>query len=155
MADCFLMKNGGSGTSFTYGENLFSYEEFKEAITAHGIATHNGDIEWNDDNQSFTLTATYQDCYTSYQLCPQYSVNYSKMYEFSFDAEGDTGLSLIFLNGDTATNNQITIPATLNKKIFSPTIATTYITLRFGVTYANTSRTYSNIQLREVLSLGD
>lgn len=153
MADCFLMKNGVSGTSLTYGENLFNYEEFKEATTSTNNASHNGTIEWNDDNQSFTLTATYQDCYTTYQLSPQYTVDFKKIYELSFDVEGATGNSLIFFNGDASATNQIAIFT--DKKIFSPTVAATYITLRFGVTYANTSRTYSNIQLREVLSLGD
>lgn len=63
------MKNGGSGTSFTYGENIFDYTGFKKSV---GSNVHNCTIEWNDENESFTLIANKDDCYTQQRASPVY-----------------------------------------------------------------------------------
>lgn len=53
---------------------------------------------------------------------------------------------------DTSTNSKKRLVFTA---FYSPSSTSEYIKIRFGGVYANISYTYSNIQLREVLSLGD
>lgn len=161
MADCFLMKNGGSGTSFTYGENIFDYTGFKESV---GSDIYHGTIEWDDENESFTLIANKNDCYTQQNASPIYYLKSGTTYELSFDltfngeAENKNGRVLVLYKGSTSTMYDF---GTNSKKrfiftsFFSSSSTSEYIKIRFGGVYANISYTYSNIQLREVLSLGD
>ena len=161
MADCFLMKNGGSGTSFTYGENIFDYTGFKKSV---GSNVYNCTIEWNDENESFTLIANRDDCYTQQWASPVYYLKLGTTYELSFDltfngeAENKEGRVLVLYRGST--NTMYDFSANSKKRFIftsflSPSSTSEYIKIRFGGVYANISYTYSNIQLREVLGLGD
>lgn len=150
MADCFLMKSGIKEIStFVFGENIFNYEEFKNAI-GNNIAS--GTIEWNDENQSFTLIATGNDCYTQHNYSPAYYLDSTQMYELSFDADNlETGRILVLYNGNTSTMLDFGTQR-MTKIIFSSFISSTYVWLRFGVRIAGEKCTYSNIKLRPVLS---
>lgn len=154
MADCFLMKSGSIDTSITYGENLFNYEEFKNAIKN----IMGGTVEWDDNVKGFTLISNSNDCYTDISSSPKYSIEHQKTYELSYETEKSSedvkANGLMFFNGSTDLENQVFFSVDNKRIIFTPTLATTYTTIRFGVRYSGNSIKYSNIQLREILSLG-
>lgn len=161
MAECFIYGQSSktsSSASFTYGENIFDYAEFKESI---GNNINNGTVEWND--AGFTLIASANDCYTQHMSSPKYPLNSGTTYELSFDAsfnndaDDKRGRILVVYNGNTNTMFDRTIYQKTRFLFtsFTSTSNSEYIQIRFGVRIQGVACTYSNIQLREVLSIGD
>ena len=152
MADCFLMKNGGSGTSFTYGENIFDFEKFKTGIISSSVPVYNGTIKWIDNG--FILTSTNNNCYTNDWHGPlQIDCLPYKYYEISFNCSSDTNIvHYVFLG-----KQRITYYYTNNRFLFTtPSLdATNYLIARFGIETSGESVTFTDIKIREVLSLGD
>ena len=152
MADCFLMKRG-QVQNIEYGENIFELENFKTTLSALSQPVVNGTIEWLDNG--FTLNATGNDCYTYWQYgsAPTVDVKANAPYELSFDVNGDTGNNYIFFEYPPSTNIMINYSNHKTKLILRTMSSTKKLTLRFGVQNSGTSCAFTNIRLREILSV--
>lgn len=133
-------------------KNLFDLSKY---ITTLSSSANKGTIEKYDNG--FKLTATSNDCFT-YPAIITHDGTLFKLpvlpntkYVLSWDSDNDNdGYVYIFKNGVNAgTSSYFTINNKNAKQlIFTTSTDTTFVTVRFGVMYANNSITYSNIMVR-------
>ena len=130
------------------GKNLIDMQEWLNMTTR---AT-NGTI--TKTQSSITLTATNNDAYTvsTYRK----SVEPNKTYTLSWNSTqastntNDAGLVYVFINGKQTSGYLFNANTVNTKKItFTTPEDAKYITFRVGVSYANNTITYSDIQLEE------
>lgn len=124
-------------------KNLFNYVEYMSKISNTNVNC--GTIVKNAD--SFTLTATNNDCYIEHSIYT-IPVSPNTQYILSWAADSDTaGYIYAFRNGDISSRQSI-----CNSKAKQLTITTksdtNYISIRFGVQNIDDSITYSQIMLR-------
>lgn len=123
--------------------NFLDYEEWKKTPVVNGTGVY--------ENNGVTLTSKEtKDCYTMFQ--PNYAGVYKlpcvagKNYVLSWEHSGSHGLVYIFPNGlmdgMLAMNTQHA-----NYLEYMPTEGITFFTFRFGVTEANSTAIYKNIQI--------
>lgn len=123
--------------------NFLDYEEWKKTPVVNGTGVY--------ENNGVTLTSKEtKDCYTMFQ--PNYAGVYKfpcvagKNYVLSWEHSGSHGLVYIFPNGlmdgMLAMNTQHA-----NYLEYIPTEGITFFTFRFGVTEANSTAIYKNIQI--------
>lgn len=145
----FPTKAKGGDTQ--YGENLFNLENFKTTLSSLSEPAPNGNIKWLDNG--FTLNATSEDCYTYWQFgsAPAITVKANTLYELSFDVNGAYGTNYMFFESPPSTNKMINFSNHNSKFVFRTISGTTKLTLRFGVSAAGTSCTFTNIKLRQIL----
>lgn len=129
-------------------KNLLNENAYISSITLinRGTITKSGN--------SITLTATSDDCYTlpfnvaggAYEI----PVLPNTDYILSWDSDNTNyGVVYTFMNGLATTGNLKSINNHDAKQLrFKTNYNTTFITVRFGVTYTGDSITYSNIMLR-------
>lgn len=134
----------GGGGVFNPGH--FNYKVFKDIGVTHGTAT------WNDNDESFILTATANDCYTNFsgnnfgdhrKLYVKNGQKVTLKWRVSNNAVFDDKV-FMFQNGGTqhfaaadATAEQCSLVVTQD----------CYITYRFGVANSGNSLTYSKISI--------
>lgn len=143
------------GTIIQYGENIFSYTDFKEQIFIElqtgGIGVYNGNVEFDDDNKKFALNATAKNCYTNTITKPKINIISTNIYELSFNVEGNDSYFEIYFNGGKDINSKIYISGNQINKFYLSLVEGDYITFCFGVNTANNQCIFSNILLREVI----
>ena len=110
------------------------------------------------DNSSFTLTATWDDCYTQGPSLESngsypYNVKASTKYRFAWDSANPDkyGAVYVFENGQYGDMMHTGDQHDVSYIEFTTSPQTSYIQTRFGVTYAGNSITYSNVRLYEVI----
>ena len=129
------------------GKNLLNYDAWKGLPITRGTAVF--------EKNSFTLTATENDCYTEptpgqgFPDDAKIEINEGETVTLSWESSADTdGNIYIFPNGVTDglvyTNNHNTKTLT-----YTATRGVKFITFRFGVTYAGNTVSYKNIQIEK------
>ena len=136
--------NPSENTIWVHNQNLLDFSAW-----AAGIGVINGTKTYTEN--SITLTATSNDCYTDYygassSLC-KFPVTPGKTYVLSWEHTGSTGVLYVFPNG----GGTGMVNAYSSAKKLEITIAEgiTFATFRIGCSSANTSATYSNITFME------
>ena len=129
------------------GKNLVNYDQWKTVSVVKGTAV------W--ENNGVTLTATSNDCYTSYNLTRfRIPVVEGKTYILSWEETTNASGSIYIFNQEKLT--QLVAVNNSNAKELSWTIpeGVKYITYRFGVTSSGTTISYKNIMIRESTTSG-
>lgn len=142
--------DGASGGVGDRTKNLFNFNGWSENLSVSG----NNELIINND--SITITAVSNDAFTM----PFYNVHSNiyridvlpnSQYVLSWDSNNTLpGRVYVFKNGLSGSENYVQVDNASKKYItFSTNENTNFITIRFGVTNAGNSITYSNIQLEE------
>ena len=129
------------------GKNLLNYDAWKGLPITRGTAVF--------EKNSFTLTATENDCYTEptpgqgFPDDAKIEISEGETVTLSWESSADTdGNIYIFPNGVTDglvyTNNHNTKTLT-----YTATRGVKFITFRFGVAYAGNTISYKNIQIEK------
>ena len=136
-------------------QNLFDMLAYLDLLTSTTNPVTKGVLDNIDkSNNSFTITSSGDDCYTNKwtntdSLKFSIDVKPNTTYTLSWDCEGASGNVFVFSN---ATTTKIWKTANNKKQLtFTTDDDTTFVTVRFGVTNANNTVTYNNIQIE----LGD
>lgn len=148
-SDILTVKNDIATIDYAVGspsKNLFDFDTWK--INALRF-TLNGTAE--EVENGFKLTATNSDCFTgnsSVNATYKIPVRPNTDYIISWDADSDiAGSNYVFFNGVTS-NNKSNNNKFVKKFSFKTLSDTTFITVRFGVSAAGNSITYSNIMIQ-------
>lgn len=128
----------------SHGKNLFDFTAWKNGITA----ISNGTAEYSEN--SIKLTATAADCYTNGANC-DIPVKPNTTYVLSWVSDNQNqGITYVFLNGKVESELITSNNSWPSKRLtFTSKSDTTFIRVRFGVSHAGNSITYSNIQLEK------
>lgn len=133
--------------------NLFDIKEYLKLLsTQQGPVT--GGLLDSFDNDTFTITATENDCYTNRWSSAERSIYKIEVeadtdYVLSWDCEGATGNIFVFYNAQATVGNMVQVTNTKKQIAFRTNSDTEYITVRFGVALANNTTTYCRIQLEK------
>lgn len=133
----------------TRGKNLFDFEKWKKYLLSKHAPVTRGTIAF-EGNNSFKIIANSADAYTSHLdngfVIP---INPNETYILSWEASNNnSGLIYVFPNG--LTTGFVSVDNNANKKLsFQFSTSVTFVTIRFGVTNAGSSITYSSIMLNE------
>ena len=129
------------------GKNMLDFESW---LNSFSTATRGTIVK---DNNTIMLTATANDAYTNtYGDASSFKimVEPNKNYTFSWSSDSNkTGLQYIFLNGQASSGNAFNSNGSKNNRTFLTKNDTNYINIRFGVSTADDSITYSNAQIEE------
>lgn len=135
------------------GQNLFDFATWKAtARVTEGYAT------WDDANEAITITATNADCYTypyaqvymwdtAYKITVEPNTEYVLSWSADSDLHGDTRAFLDGLLDDVSIKKADN--ANTKQLAFRTESNTEVVTIRFGVSRAGESITYSNIKLQK------
>lgn len=142
-----MMIYGRSEQKQYSGKNLLNYDAWKGLPITRGTAVF--------EKNSFTLTATENDCYTEptpeqgFPDDAKIEISEGETVTLSWESSADTdGIIYIFPNGVTDglvyTNNHDAKTLT-----YTATRGVKFITFRFGVAYAGNTISYKNIQIEK------
>lgn len=142
-----------SKSNLVQSRNLFDIKEYLKLLsTQQGPVT--GGLLDSFDNDTFTITATKNDCYTNIWSSTGKSIYKIEVeadtdYVLSWDCEGATGNIFVFYNAQATVGNMVQVTNTKKQIAFRTNSDTEYITVRFGVALANNTTTYCRIQLEK------
>lgn len=142
-----------SKADLVQSRNLFDIKEYLKLLsTQQGPVT--GGLLDSFDNDTFTITATKNDCYTNIWSSTGKSIYKIEVeadtdYVLSWDCEGATGNIFVFYNAQATVGNMVQVTNTKKQIAFRTNSDTEYITVRFGVALANNTTTYCRIQLEK------
>ena len=130
-------------------KNLFDMIAYVNLLSTITNSITNGTLNACTDN-SFTITSNNTDCYTNLWTSSDNNkftiiVEPNTTYTLSWDCEGAIGNVFVFSNATTTKMWKV-----VNSKkqlIFTTDNDTTFVTVRFGVSNANQTATYSNVQI--------
>lgn len=131
--------------------NLLSFKEWHDIIVLNSSkGVIRGTAIWDFSLRYITLTATEEDCYTTFNAnnkVYKIPVKPNKGYILTWDAIGDIGKVYIFRNGLSA--SLVSIDNTIGVLRMTTNADTEFITFRLGVTNAGESCTYTNLMFME------
>lgn len=131
--------------------NLLSFKEWHDIIVLNSSkGVTRGTAIWDFSLRYITLTATEEDCYTTFDANDKVykiPVKPNKGYILTWDAIGDIGKVYIFRNGLSASS--VSIDNTIGVLRMTTNADTEFITFRLGVTNAGESCTYTNLMFME------
>lgn len=131
--------------------NLLSFKEWHDIIVLNSSkGVTRGTAVWDFSLNYITLTATEEDCYTTFDANDKVykiPVKPNKGYILTWDAIGDIGKVYIFRNGLSASS--VSIDNTIGVLRMTTNADTEFITFRLGVTNAGESCTYTNLMFME------
>lgn len=142
-----------SKADLVQSRNLFDIKEYLKLLsTQQGPVT--GGLLDSFDNDTFTITATKNDCYTNRWSSIERSIYKIEVeadtdYVLSWDCSGATGNVFVFYNARATVGNMVQVTNTKKHLAFRTNSDTEYITVRFGVALANNTTTYCRIQLEK------
>lgn len=134
-----------------YSPNLLNFDEWYNTIilnSSKGVTR--GTAVWDFSLNYITLTATEEDCYTTFDANDKVykiPVKPNKGYILTWDAIGDIGKVYIFRNGLSASS--VSIDNTIGVLRMTTNADTEFITFRLGVNNAGESCTYTNLMFME------
>lgn len=143
-----MMLYGKSEQKQYSGKNLLNYDAWKGVLITRGTAVF--------EKNSFTLTATENDCYTESTLEQGFpddakiEISEGETVTLSWESSADTdGNIYIFPNG--AVTDGLVYTDNHNTKTLTYTAArgVKFITFRFGVAHAGDTISYKNIQIEK------
>lgn len=139
-----------------YSPNLLNFDEWYNTIILENSKGEKGIVRgtaiWNLSLNYITLTATSNDCYTSFnsnetENIYKIPVKPNKKYSFTWNAIGDIGKVYIFCNGSNT--SFVSIDNTIGILRMTTNDDTTFVTFRVGVNNAGESCTYTNLMFME------
>ena len=131
----------------SHGKNIFDFETWKSGIST----IVNGTVEYFGGG--FKLTATAADCFTAPAKDANYNIPVEPNTTYTLGWISDNqnqGITYVFLNGKVESELITSNNSWPSKQLtFTSKPDTTFIRVRFGVSHAGNSITYSNIQLEK------
>ncbi len=142
-----------SKSNLVQSRNLFDIKEYLKLLSTQREPVTGGLLD-SFDNDTITITATKNDCYTNIwssigKSIYKIEVEADTDYVLSWDCNGATGNVFVFYNAQTTAGNMVQVTNTKKQIAFRTNSDTEYITVRFGVALANNTTTYCRIQLEK------
>lgn len=142
-----------SKADLVQSRNLFDIKEYLKLLSTQQGPVTAGSLD-SFDNDTFTITATKNDCYTNRwssieRIIYKIEVEADTDYVLSWDCSGATGNVFVFYNAQETVGNMVQVTNTKKHLAFRTNSDTEYITVRFGVALANNTTTYCRIQLEK------
>lgn len=142
-----------SKADLVQSRNLFDIKEYLKLLSTQQDPVKAGSLD-SFDNDTFTITATKNDCYTNIWSSIERSIYKIEVeadtdYVLSWDCSGATGNIFVFYNAQATVGNMVQVTNTKKQIAFRTNSDTEYITVRFGVALANNTTTYCRIQLEK------
>lgn len=136
-----------------YSPNLLNFDEWYNTIilnSSKGVTR--GTAVWDFSLNYITLTATDNDCYTTFNAIEaeniyKIPVKPNKKYSLTWNAIGDIGKVYLFRNGSNS--SFVSIDNTTGILRMTTNADTTFVTFRVGVNNAGESCTYTNLMFME------
>ena len=132
----------------TNGKNLLDIDSWQNYIISDGVyGITRGVISYNGN--SFTLTATGNDCYTKWggTLFPTIKVLKNTKYVLSWKASNNQSGGVYVFNNNTTSRIWNVNNSTTKRLVFTTLDDTEFVSFRFGVSQNGDSITYSDVQL--------
>lgn len=139
-----------------YSPNLLNFDEWYNTIILENSKAVKGIVRgtaiWNLSLNYITLTATNNDCYTTFNAIEaeniyKIPVKPNKKYSLTWNAIGDIGKVYLFCNGSNS--SFVSIDNTTGILRMTTNADTTFVTFRVGVNNAGESCTYTNLMFME------
>lgn len=139
-----------------YSPNLLNFDEWYNTIILDNSKSVKGIVRgtaiWNLSLNYITLTATDNDCYTTFNVIEaeniyKIPVKPNKKYSLTWNAIGNIGKVYLFRNGSNT--SFVSIDNTVGILRMTTNADTTFVTFRVGVNNAGESCTYTNLMLME------
>lgn len=139
-----------------YSPNLLNFDEWYNTIILENSKAVKGIVRgtaiWNLSLNYITLTATDNDCYTTFNAIEaeniyKIPVKPNKKYSLTWNAIGDIGKVYLFRNGSNS--SFVSIDNTTGILKMTTNADTTFVTFRVGVNNAGESCTYTNLMFME------
>lgn len=133
--------------------NLLSFKEWHDIIVLNSSkGVTRGTAIWNLSLNYITLTATDNDCYTTFNAIEaeniyKIPVKPNKKYSLTWNAIGDIGKVYLFRNGSNS--SFVSIDNTTGILRITTNADTTFVTFRLGVNNTGESCTYTNLMFME------
>ena len=133
--------------------NLLSFKEWHDIIVLNSSkGVTRGTAIWNLSLNYITLTATDNDCYTTFNAIEaeniyKIPVKPNKKYSLTWNAIGDIGKVYLFRNGSNS--SFVSIDNTTGILRMTTNADTTFVTFRLGVNNTGESCTYTNLMFME------
>lgn len=132
--------------------NLLSFKEWHDIIVLNSSkGVTRGTAIWNLSLNYITLTATDNDCFTSFKIetdiVYKIPVKPNKKYSLTWNAIGNIGKVYLFRNGSSS--SLVSIDNTVGILRITTNADTTFVTFRLGVNNAGESCTYTNLMFME------
>lgn len=142
-----------SKSNLVQSRNLFDIKEYLKLLSTQREPVTGGLLD-SFDNDTITITATKNDCYTNIWSSIRESIYKIEVeadtdYVLSWDCNGATGNVFVFYNAQATAGNMVQVTNTKKQIAFRTNSDTEYITVRFGVALANNTTTYCRIQLEK------
>lgn len=127
------------------GAQLLNYEAWKNVGVGNGTAVF-------EDN-GVTITATGSDAYTLYNTADfpegaRIEVNEGDVVTITWETDSDNS-GLVYIFGNAGTGSLVNAYAKVGKAVYTVPSGITFITFRFGATYAGTTISYKNIMINK------
>jgi hypothetical protein len=139
-----------------YSPNLLNFDEWYNTIILENSKAVKGIVRgtaiWNLSLNYITLTATDNDCYTTFNAIEaeniyKIPVKPNKKYSLTWNAIGDIGKVYLFRNGSNS--SFVSIDNTTGILRITTNADTTFVTFRLGVNNTGESCTYTNLMFME------
>lgn len=139
-----------------YSPNLLNFDEWYNTIILENSKAVKGIVRgtaiWNLSLNYITLTATDNDCYTTFNVIEaeniyKIPVKPNKKYSLTWNAIGDIGKVYLFRNGSNS--SFVSIDNTTGILRMTTNADTTFVTFRLGVNNTGESCTYTNLMFME------
>lgn len=139
-----------------YSPNLLNFDEWYNTIILDSSKSVKGVVRgnaiWNLSLNYITLTATDNDCYTTFNANEventyKIPVKPNKKYSLTWNAIGNIGKVYLFRNGSNT--SFVSIDNTIGILRMTTNDDTTFVTFRVGVNNAGESCTYTNLMFME------
>lgn len=132
--------------------NLLSFKEWHDIIVLNSSkGVTRGTAIWDFSLNYITLTATDNDCFTSFNIetdiVYKIPVKPNKKYSLTWNAIGNIGKVYLFRNGSSS--SLVSIDNTVGILRITTNADTEFITFRLGVTNVGESCTYTNLMFME------
>ena len=132
--------------------NLLSFKEWHDIIVLNSSkGVTRGTAIWNLSLNYITLTATDNNCFTSFNIetdiVYKIPVKPNKKYSLTWNAIGNIGKVYLFRNGSSS--SLVSIDNTVGILRITTNADTTFVTFRLGVNNAGESCTYTNLMFME------
>lgn len=132
--------------------NLLSFKEWHDIIVLNSSkGVTRGTAVWDFSLNYITLTATGNDCFTSFNIetdiVYKIPVKPNKKYSLTWNAIGNIGKVYLFRNGSSS--SLVSIDNTVGILRITTNADTTFVTFRLGVNNTGESCTYTNLMFME------
>lgn len=132
--------------------NLLSFKEWHDIIVLNSSkGVTRGTAVWDFSLNYITLTATDNDCFTSFNIetdiVYKIPVKPNKKYSLTWNAIGNIGKVYLFRNGSSS--SLVSIDNTVGILRITTNADTTFVTFRLGVNNTGESCTYTNLMFME------